>query len=128
MSERGEEYVRRLTVARLATVGRDGRPHCVPVCFAADGDRVLVMTPPESKKARNVRASGVAAVAVDDGQAVQGVMIEGPARIIEDGEPFLEAQEVMLRAGALSRRREPREQIVIEVTRERWVEWGFDGA
>jgi len=25
-------------VARLATVGADGRPHVVPVCFALDGD------------------------------------------------------------------------------------------
>ena len=126
MSERGEKFTAGLTVARLATVSADGRPHCVPVCFALDGGRVLIMTAPKSKKARNVRTTAVAAVAIDDGQSVRGVMIEGPARIIEDGYGFEQAQDIMLAAKAVSRRREPGEQVVIEITAERWVEWGFE--
>jgi len=128
MSQIGEEYVRKLTVARLATVAANGRPHCVPVCFALDGQRVLIMTAPESKKARNIRATGVAAVVLDDGQAIRGVMIEGAAGFIEDENAFNEAQDAMLAAGALSRRRHYGEQVIVEVACERWVEWGLDEA
>jgi hypothetical protein len=65
-------------------------------------------------------------VAADDSNAVRGVMIEGPARLIEDAQEFLDAQEVMVQAGAVSRRREPGEEVIIEVTAEWWVEWGFE--
>jgi PPOX class probable F420-dependent enzyme len=126
MSRIGEAYARKLTVARLATVGADGRPHCVPVCYAIDGQRALVMTDAKSKKARNIQATGVAALAVDDGQAVRGVMIEGPARFIEDEEGFEAAQDKMLAAGALQTKRAFREQVIVEIDCEQWVEWGLE--
>jgi PPOX class probable F420-dependent enzyme len=51
--------VRRLlegtAVAHLATVLPDGSPHCVPVFVGAEGDRVVIFTGPESRKARNLR-------------------------------------------------------------------------
>lgn len=128
MSTEGRAFAERLTVARLASVGADGRPHCVPVCFALDGERALVMTDPASRKARNVRATGVAALAVDDGRSVRGVTLDGPARVIDDPEGFLAAQEIMLRTGAVARRREPGEQVVIEIESRTWFEWGFGGA
>lgn len=125
MSELGKKYAKRLTVGRLATVGADGRPHCVPVCFAVDGERVLVMTAADSKKARNVEATGVAAIAIDDGQAIRGVMAEGPAGFIDDADTFEAAQDVMVAAGAVSRRRAFGEQVIIEIACEQWVEWGM---
>jgi len=127
MSGKGEKYVRGLSVGRLATVDAAGMPHCVPVCYAYDpAGRVLVMTAPAARKARNIVATGKAALVMDDGQAVRGVLARGPARIIDDQAGFAAAQQLMLDAGALARPRAYGEQVIIEVTVQEWVEWGLD--
>lgn len=43
------------SIAHLATVLPDGGPHSVPVWVDTDGDRVAVLTHPDSRKARNLR-------------------------------------------------------------------------
>src|SRR6478609_3378052 len=42
-------------VAHLATVLPDGAPHSVPLWVDAHGDRVVFLTGPGSRKARNLR-------------------------------------------------------------------------
>lgn len=42
-------------VARLATVGPDGRPHLVPVTFAVDGDIVLTAVDAKPKRTHRLR-------------------------------------------------------------------------
>jgi PPOX class probable F420-dependent enzyme len=42
-------------VARLATVGRDGRPHVVPICFALDGDTLYTAVDSKPKATRKLR-------------------------------------------------------------------------
>jgi PPOX class probable F420-dependent enzyme len=41
--------------AHLATVLPDGSPHSVPVYVGTHGDRIVFMTGPDSRKARNLR-------------------------------------------------------------------------
>ncbi|MCU1681267.1 MAG: hypothetical protein JWQ81_2006 [Amycolatopsis sp.] len=42
-------------IAHLATVLPDGAPHSVPVWIGTDGDHIVVLTGPNSRKARNLR-------------------------------------------------------------------------
>ena len=42
-------------VARLATIGPDGRPHLVPVTFALDGDRIYTVVDAKPKTTANLR-------------------------------------------------------------------------
>lgn len=42
-------------VAHLATVLPDGAPHSVPVYVDTVGDRIAILTGPDSRKARNLR-------------------------------------------------------------------------
>lgn len=42
-------------VARLATTGRDGQPHVVPITFAVDGDRVYTAVDHKPKTTTNLR-------------------------------------------------------------------------
>jgi PPOX class probable F420-dependent enzyme len=42
-------------VARLATVGRDGAPHIVPIVFALDGDRLAFAVDDKPKRSRRLR-------------------------------------------------------------------------
>lgn len=42
-------------IAHLATVLPDGSPHVVPVWIGTRGDRIVFLTGPDSRKARNLR-------------------------------------------------------------------------
>ena len=42
-------------VAHLATVLPDGAPHSVPVWVDPEGERIAILTGPDSRKARNLR-------------------------------------------------------------------------
>jgi PPOX class probable F420-dependent enzyme len=54
-----EPAVRRVlestSIGHLATVLPDGAPHAVPVWVDPEGDRIAVITGPDSRKARNLR-------------------------------------------------------------------------
>jgi PPOX class probable F420-dependent enzyme len=97
-----QECWNRLTaarVARLATAGRDQRPHIVPVTFALDGERVVIgidqkpKTTTKLRRLRNITENPNVAVLCDhyeedwsqlwwvrtDGRAT--VLVEGAARV-----------------------------------------------
>ena len=42
-------------IAHLATVLPDGSPHTVPLWIGTHGDRIVLLTGPRSRKARNLR-------------------------------------------------------------------------
>jgi PPOX class probable F420-dependent enzyme len=115
--------------ARLATVGADGFPHCVPVIYGFDPKRrgLYFMAAAGSRKVRNIAATGLAAVSVDDESAMRGVSLAGPAAILagpdRDG---IHAWLVERRVVSAGRRLD--EQAVIRVEPARWAEWGLDPA
>ncbi|MDQ4107120.1 MAG: PPOX class F420-dependent oxidoreductase [Actinomycetota bacterium] len=106
------EYLGSGLLGRLATVGRDGTPHVAPVGMfshnaALDtidvGGRDLTNT----KKFRDVRSSGRAALVVDDLVSTnpwqpRGIEVRGRAEAIEEPRP------------------------VIRVHPERIIAWGID--
>lgn len=89
---RFSETVRRFLEASrvpgiLATVGRSGGPVTSAVWFAVAGDTILVSTPAEGTKARNVRADGRVSFIVDSKERpYHGVAIEGVATIVDDAD------------------------------------------
>lgn len=91
------EMKRRLasaTIARLATVGADGRPHIVPVCFALDGQTLYFAVdfkPKRSadlKRLRNIAVNPGVSVLVDhyedDWKRLWWVRLDGDARVVTD--------------------------------------------
>lgn len=42
-------------IAHLASLLPDGAPHCVPLWIGTVGDRIAILTGPDSRKARNLR-------------------------------------------------------------------------
>jgi PPOX class probable F420-dependent enzyme len=81
-------------VARLATVGADGRPHLVPVCFVLLGDVVYHAVDEKPKRHRrlrrleNIQATGSACLLVDeyheDWSRLWWVRLEGHGWLVED--------------------------------------------
>lgn len=90
------ERVAAARVARLATVGADGRPHLVPICFALDGDTLYSAVDRKPKRSpalqrlANVRGHPEVAVLVDhydeDWSALWWVRLRGAARVLETGD------------------------------------------
>jgi PPOX class probable F420-dependent enzyme len=80
-------------VARLATVGADGRPHVVPICFALDGDTLYTAVDEKPKATRklrrlvNIEANPRVEVVIDrwdeDWSRLWWVRLAGEARIVE---------------------------------------------
>lgn len=85
-------------VARLATVGSDGRPHIVPIAFALDGPMLYFAVDQKPKRTadlqrlRNIKANPSVSVLVDhyddDWTTLWWVRIDGTARIVDEGDEF----------------------------------------
>jgi PPOX class probable F420-dependent enzyme len=81
-------------VGHLATVGTDGLPHVVPVCFALDGDVVYTAVDRKPKRSMqlrrldNVRATGHACLLVDEygenWSTLWWVRMDGRGRVAAD--------------------------------------------
>ena len=100
-------------LARIATVGRDGTPHVVPVGwrYAAEHDAIEVggFELERTKKFRDVRRSGRAAIVIDDLASTspwrpRGIEIRGRGEAIGGERP------------------------VIRIRPERIVSWGLESA
>ncbi len=84
-----ERFLRDNEVARLATVGPDGLPHIVPVCYVYNPGALWVATDYRTRKYRNLRKNSKVALLVDVGQySSRGILIQGTAKILEKGPEF----------------------------------------
>jgi PPOX class probable F420-dependent enzyme len=75
-------------VAHLATVLPDGAPHTVPVWVGTRGDRIVFLTGPRSRKARNLRRDPRVALSVAPAEdPFTPVVVRG--RVVEwlEGDP-----------------------------------------
>jgi len=74
-------------VVQVASLHRDGRPHLVPMWYVVDDGKVVFRSFTRSQKIVNLRRDPRLSVLVERGEAyaeLQGVMIEGLARLIDD--------------------------------------------
>lgn len=85
-------------LGRIATVGPDGTPHVVPVgMWSHNGDGTIEVRGfnfDQTKKFRDVAATGRAAFVVDDVASVdpwvvRGVEVRGPAEAVTSPEPMI---------------------------------------
>jgi PPOX class probable F420-dependent enzyme len=94
------DFIREHRVARLATTGKSGQPHLVPIVYAFDGE--LIYTPIDEKpkrveaeqlqRVRDIQAQPAAAVLIDDffedWKRLVWVQIRGRARLVTSGERY----------------------------------------
>ena len=84
---------------QVATSGRDGQPHLVPMWFAVDSEGLIVFTTyGSSQKVRNLRRDPRITVLVEDGtsyEELRGVAIEGEAELIADPERTREVMRLV---------------------------------
>ena len=83
---------------RLATVGRDGYPHIVPLGYFRLDDFIYVNM--RGQRLVNARRNSRVGFTVDEGEAgteLKGVVIEGDAEVIDDEAHVLELQRANAR-------------------------------
>jgi PPOX class probable F420-dependent enzyme len=115
--------------AKLATVGRSGAPHVMPVWFVLDGEQLVLTTGGESVKGRNLRRDPRVAVVVDDETPPFAfVHIRGRATLSEDpGELLRYTTEIggrymgAERAGEFGRRNAVPGELLVRITPERMI-------
>jgi PPOX class probable F420-dependent enzyme len=116
-------------VGRLATVGSDGRPHVVPICFALDGETLYTAVDEKPKSTRrlqrlaNIDANPWVEVVVDhwdeDWTRLWWVRLGGPARVVDTDRRALE----LLQAKYEQYRADPPAGPFVVVTIESRREW-----
>jgi nitroimidazol reductase NimA-like FMN-containing flavoprotein (pyridoxamine 5'-phosphate oxidase superfamily) len=84
-----ERFLRDNEVGRLATIGKDGMPHVVPVCYVYRSGCVWIATDYGTTKYRNLLSNNRVALIVDSGyDSNRGVLIQGQSRIYKRGRMF----------------------------------------
>ena len=70
------------SLAHLATVLPDGGPHSVPLWIGTHGDRIAILTGPDSRKARNLRRDPRVALSMTTAEnPFQPILLRG--RVVE---------------------------------------------
>ncbi len=103
LTDTQRRFLERVRHAHLATVGADGEPHLVPVCFCLDHDTLCITVDEKPKRAdiplkriRNIQQNPMVAVTVDrwdeDWTRLAWIMLRGRADILADGEEHNRAQ------------------------------------
>jgi PPOX class probable F420-dependent enzyme len=121
-------------VARLATVDAEGRPHLVPLVFAARGGELVTAVDHKPKRSqrlrrlRNIAAHPAVCLLVDvydeDWDRLWWVRADGDARVLPPGTPGeYPAAIALLRDKYAPYRRRPPDGPVITVTVHRWQGW-----
>jgi nitroimidazol reductase NimA-like FMN-containing flavoprotein (pyridoxamine 5'-phosphate oxidase superfamily) len=93
-----KRFIQRNEVGKLATVGPDGIPHVVPVCYIYKAEAFWVATDYATRKYRNLLKHNGIALLIDVGSySSRGLLIQGRARIIEKGAEFLKIYSVFFK-------------------------------
>ncbi|MGI9610623.1 MAG: pyridoxamine 5'-phosphate oxidase family protein [Acidimicrobiia bacterium] len=118
--------------AVLGTVNEDGSPHLTELLFLLDDDdRVLLPTPHNTRKLRNLQARPIATVFFNEGPG--WVSCTGPTHILtgEDAEDAnrRNRNRLLTESGhaSIGRVLAEHEDTTIVVTPERWLSWNAAG-
>jgi PPOX class probable F420-dependent enzyme len=133
MDEREMRHrIKTAMVARLATVGPDGRPHIVPMTFASADASLYFAVDQKPKRTRNLQrlrnivANPRVSVLVDhyedDWSSLWWVRVDGTARIVEEGPEFDEAISLLVARYEQYRSNRPAGPVV-EIKVERMTGW-----
>lgn len=119
-------------VARLATAGRDGQPHVVPVTFAVDADLIYIAVDHKPKttlnlrRLRNIAENPRVAVLADhygeDWDTLWWVRVDGRARVLENDDAVNRQLNMLAERYEQYRRTRPTGPVIV-IEAERWTGW-----
>jgi PPOX class probable F420-dependent enzyme len=126
------ERLSAVPVATLATIGRDGNPHLVPITFAVEGDLIYTAvdhkpkTTPKLQRLRNIGQNPRVALLVhhysDDWQELWWVRVDGLASVAQRAEDVRHPIDLLVGRYEQYRARRP-DGPVITIHADRWTGW-----
>jgi PPOX class probable F420-dependent enzyme len=138
LTDAQRRFLDQVRVAHLATAGRDGAPHLVPVCFCVEENSLYITVDEKPKRTdlplrriRNIQENPAVAVTVDrwdeDWTRLGWVMLRGAADILADGTEHDRAQAQLCLRYPQYRAMNLVALPVIAVRIRRVLSWGFLG-
>ena len=120
-------------VCRVATAGRDGMPHVVPVCHVVADGKVYFASGTDGRKVANLEANPRVALAVDlysdAWPNLKGVMVQGRAALHRKGPRFRRIRALLYEKypqypdeAAL----DESDSVIVEVTPTHVYSWGVE--
>lgn len=79
-------------ILQVATIGKDGSPHLAPMWFVLNDGKIVFRSFTKSQKIVNLNRDPRITVLVEEGdsyETLQGVMIKGTARLVNDRDYIL---------------------------------------
>ena len=132
LSSEEEKFIRWARVARMATVSTEGRIHNVPISPVLEAGSLLIATDTTSRKVRNLEANPRVTLVFDEyaemWDLLRGVVIEGSARIVRNGDEFTRARALLYekyRQYEVDSPIETETSVILVVSPEHVVSWGF---
>jgi nitroimidazol reductase NimA-like FMN-containing flavoprotein (pyridoxamine 5'-phosphate oxidase superfamily) len=119
-------------VCRVATAGKGGVTHVVPVCHVLADGKVCFASEAKAKKVQNLRANPHVAVTVDlyaeEWTNLRGVMIQGTAALIDRGPRFRKLRNLLYEKYPQYPDEAALEEgdVMVEITPRNVFSWGFD--
>jgi PPOX class probable F420-dependent enzyme len=117
-----ERRIAAARVARLATVGANGRPHIVPICFALEDQTLYFAVDAKPKRTtnlkrlRNIAANPAVSILIDhyedDWDRLWWVRLDGRARVVTKDAEVEKAQRLLARRYAQYRAAKPAGPVV----------------
>src|SRR5262245_3353966 len=126
-----EKLLRWERVCHVATAGRGGVPHIVPVVAVFANGKIYFGSDGDAKKVVNLRANPRVAVSVDlysdDWSNLKGVMVQGRAKLIASGPRFRKARRLLYEKYPQYRSDAALEKgsVIVEITPRHVFTWGL---
>ena len=124
-------------ILTVATIGKEGYPHCTPVWFVVENGKLYFRANPSKQKVLNIRRNDRVCCSVEDGEVyseLRGAMITGRARLLTPGDFFNNINNKLLEKYRAERdynnlplewRRnfENEDRVIVEATPQRVTSW-----
>ncbi len=125
-------FIRSQRVGRVATVGRGGQAHNVPVCLVFVSGRLYFASAKNARKVRNIRSHPQVALSFDEynenWKRLAGVLVLGKAAVVDQGPAFRRVRQALYRKYKQYARSAPIEEgesVIIGVTPRETFSWGL---
>lgn len=116
----------------LTTIGRDGRPHSVPIGYFRVGDDVYIGCRAGTQKLKNIERNPNVAVLLQSGDSMQnikGLMIQGTATVFTQPNDLLRLGREAAKWRGVPEEQWPKEArpgaAYIRVTPENMISWDY---
>ena len=118
------KFLRQPRIAHLATLGRNGYPHIVPVYFLLDGDDIVFGSDDNEQKVKNARRHPQGAVVIGGDPATDdaGYMFQGSLHVARDpSRKLIKRMRALYESGSDAEEWEESDSVIIRLKPRRVI-------